>query len=187
MTDNIYGQGDCEGTNTYELNISNYCNLKDANATLKTSLAGDLSILYINIVSLPYNMNDLHTILTNFDDKPDLIALSETRITEKCNTHYHPYLDDYTYLKSTSKTHFGSVGVFIRNTLSFNIRKDLNCSEYALYEMLWLEISGNEKTSSKSTVGIIYRHCGPTSIPSFTARMENIINSTEKRLLLVLI
>ena len=78
MTENVYGHGDCEDTVISEFDIANYSSIQDANTALNTARIGDLSVLYINIVSLPCNMNELHQFLSNFDAKPDIIVLSET-------------------------------------------------------------------------------------------------------------
>ena len=121
-------------------------------------------------------MNDLHHLLSDLDKKPDIIALSETKLTNKINTHYHPHLDNYTFFGTRSKSYFGGVGVFIRNTLTCNVRNDLNCSEYGLFEMLWFDSLCIRRNAQKTTIGIVYRHQGSPNIPSFTSRMENILN-----------
>ena len=64
-----------------DFDITNYCTIRDANITLNASNVRDLSILYLNIVSLPSNMNDLHHLLSQLDKKPDLIALSDIKLT----------------------------------------------------------------------------------------------------------
>ena len=175
MSDSVFSLGDCDGAIYPELDIANYCTHEDANSSLNMASVGDLSILYINIVSLPCNMDQLVNLLTHFDKKPDLIALSETKITEICNTEYHPYLESYKYYNIKSKTMSGSVGLFVRNTLVCTTRHDLNCSENGLYEMFWVDISSHSINSAKTTVGIVYRH-NKTSIPSFSTRIENIVS-----------
>ena len=46
--------------------------------------------------------------------------------------------------------------------------------------MLWFEISCDEKNAPKTTIGLVYRHNGFPDIPSFTSRMENIINKLNR-------
>ena len=181
MSTDLFDQGDCHDVILPDFDdLSRYCSPQDANSTLNASQQRDLSILYINIVSLPKNMYKLLHLLTKLDKKPDLICLSETKITEKCNTQYHPYLEGYTFSKIKSKTHFGGVGIFVRNSLVCNIRTDLNCAEHGLFEMLWFDISCNERNPQKATVGILYRHQGDATIPTFTSRMENILNKLNR-------
>ena len=180
MTENVYGHGDCEDTVISEFDIANYSSIQDANTALNTARIGDLSVLYINIVSLPCNMNELHQFLSNFDAKPDIIALSETKITVNVNAHYHPYLENYKFFRIKSKSFAGGVGLFIRDTLTYDIRNDLNCSEYRQFEMLWVDISSSEPNSTKTTIGIIYRYGGWPSIPYFTTKLESIINKLNR-------
>ena len=174
MSTNFFGPGDDDDTFDYDL--SEYSTLYDANISLNEYSIRDLSILCINIVSLPANMNDLLHFLSHFDKKPDIISLTETKITEKSNTHYNPFLENYTFLNVKSKTHFGGVGIFIRKSLTFNLRTDLSCAENGLYEMLWFDVSCNTPNSRKTTVGTVYRHPGLATISSFTSRMEQILD-----------
>ena len=156
-----------------DFDLSEYSSIYDANLSLNSCNQRDLSILYINIVSLPSNMNELLHFLSRFDKKPDIISLTETKITETNNTHFNPFLENYTFYNIRSKTHFGSIGMFIRDNLSCKLRPDF--TEKGLFEMLWFEISFNERNSDKSIFGIIYRHPGLATIPTFTTRIENII------------
>ena len=89
----------------------------------------DLSLFYWNVSSLPVHMNDLNNMLAGLKVKPDVIALSETRITEIVNTDYRPYIEGYTFKNIPSKTITGSVGVFWRNSLKIEFREDLCASE----------------------------------------------------------
>ena len=182
MTSNsVVGRGDCDDIILPDFNdLSNYCSLDDANISLNESHQRDLSVLYINIVSINSKMTDLLHFLSKFDKKPDLICLSETKITEKVNTNYNPHLDGYTFEKIKSKTHAGGVGIFYRNSLNCTMRSDLNCSIQGLFEMLWFDVSCSEQNNQKTTVGIIYRHRGEAAIPSFTSRMENVLNKLNR-------
>ena len=176
MTDGLTDAGDRSGDPYSDLDLAKYCSIQQANTTLGGARTGDLTIMYINIKSLYFNEDEFHGLLGKLDKTPDLICLSETKITEKVHTDFHPHLENYKYYGIKSKTHFGSVGVFIRDNLVYSRRHDLDCSEKGLFEMFWLNISPVNSNSAPSTIGIIYRHCGDTSIPSFTRRMEKIIH-----------
>ena len=112
-----------------------YSNERLSNIT-KQKWDGDVTVLYYNISSLPGNFNDLHSSLAMLNFKPDIIGLSETKITSKVNSYYNPYLDNYTFYQSQSSTHFGSVGAFIKNPLDVTIRKDLDISVPGIFETL---------------------------------------------------
>ena len=46
----------------------------------------EITVVHCNISSLPRRFNDLHTKLTSLQFEPDIIGLSETKITTKVNT-----------------------------------------------------------------------------------------------------
>ena len=98
--------GDYDDTYYSEIDIAKYSTISDANRNLSTACANDLSIININIVSLPAKMHELQLFLSKLDKKPDMITLSDTKITEKSIIHYIPYLEKYSYFGVTSKTHF---------------------------------------------------------------------------------
>ena len=138
--------------------------------------ANDVSLLHWNISSLPLHMNDLNNTLANLSAYPDIIALSETRITETVNKDYRPHLDNYRFIPSIpSKTRVGSVGVFVRNSLQISIREELCASEKGLYETLWFDVLSNSKRYKRFTIGVIYRHPGPDNIITFTNHFENVL------------
>ena len=180
MTDNTFGVGDCEEDSLIDYDLAKYCTVEEANYSLNMSSTNNLTILYINIKSLYFNDDDFNSLLTNFDKKPDIIAFSETKITEKSHTNYHPFLDGYKYHGVKSKTHFGSVGFFTRNNFVPTRRHDLNCSEKGLFEMIWFDVFSGGNNSAKTTIGVVYRHCGRTDIPSFTRRLGNIVSKLNR-------
>ena len=67
----------------------------------------EISCVYLNIRSLVSNFSNLHVYLSNFHVKPDIIALSETKITEKVNLNPHVDIPGYTFEHRKSKSHFG--------------------------------------------------------------------------------
>ena len=95
--------------------IAKYATLTEANLSLNNANVGDLSVMYFNIESINSKFAEFELLLNHFDKKTDVILLSETKITEKCNMHYHPYLENYTFKKIKSKSYCGGVGVFFRN------------------------------------------------------------------------
>ena len=104
--------GVCDDGTLSILDLSQYCDIPDAKATLSAANSGDLTVLFINIVSLSLNWTEFSLLLKELKEKPDIIALSETKITEECHTYYQPYLEGYEFKRILSKTHFGGVGFF---------------------------------------------------------------------------
>ena len=69
----------------------------------------------------------------------------------------------------------GGVGVYIKDSINYSIRQDLNFTSVS-YESIWLEISVviNSKNSKNILVGLIYRHPG-TSIPEFSKKFSDFL------------
>lgn len=154
--------------NLIENEYYSYESLKN---TLSNTTSSDLVVMHVNICSLPRRIDDLNNMLHFLNVNPDIIGLSETRITTKVNAFYHPHLENYSFYQSNSSTHSGSVGVFIKNSLSVNPRNDLDISVPGLFETVWFDIDHGLR-NKKSTFGIIYRHPGVTDIPFFERRLE---------------
>ena len=147
---------------------------------LKQNRNGDLTFLQMNISSLPKQYNKLHTLLSTLKFEPDIIGFSETKITTQVNSYYKPYLKNYTFypdiddVGGTSSTVSGSVGVFVKDSLVVKIRKDLDITVPGIMETIWFDVEHRGR-GKKSTFGIVYRHCGYTSIPFFERRLEQIL------------
>ena len=77
----------------------------------------DVSIIYLNIGSLPAHIDELQNFLFTSNCYPTIIALAETKITQTVNTEFHPHLDSYMYLNIASSISGRSVGVFIKKIL----------------------------------------------------------------------
>ena len=86
------------------------------------NLDNDFTIFSLNIGSLPLHINDLSTTLSLLKLQPDIIGLSETKITTEVNSYYNPSLENYKFHQSKSSTVSGSVGVFIKKSLVTEIR-----------------------------------------------------------------
>ena len=85
MAGAVFGMEDDNVTPFFEAELAKYSSPSEANLMLCSANSKDLSVLYINIVSLYSNFDEFSNLLTNFDEKIDLILLSETKITEECN------------------------------------------------------------------------------------------------------
>ena len=126
----------------------------------------EITVLCHNIRSVPRNLDDLTNTLALLDFTPDIIGLSETKLTTIVNTYYKPHLENYKYYESQSSTTHGSVGVFININFAVDLRHDLDISVPGIFETLWFDIE-HKRGGKKSTIGIIYRHPGDTDIPFF--------------------
>ena len=96
-------------------------------------------------------MDKLEEIVTPCSKPPDIIALSETRIKE---TSIIATLPGYNFINENSQTQAGGVGAYIKNTLKYLQRRDLQFKIHGC-ENIWLEILGKRQ---KIIIGIVYRN-----------------------------
>ena len=146
-----------------------YLSPDDVRLIMNAKTTDDISIIYLNIGSVPLHIDELQNFLVTTNCYPSIIALAETKITQTVNTEFHPHLENYTYLNVASSTHFGSVGVFIKKDINYAVRQDLNMWQSKMWETLWLEIDFNK---TKNFIGVVYRHTGMTDIPFFSRTLE---------------
>ena len=109
-----------------------------------------------------------------------MIGVSE--IWHSNNNHISSKVDipGYTFYKTSSFTQNGGVGLYIKNSLTFNARIDLDT--YADdFETVWVEI-GNKKTRD-FLVCCVYRH--PSSdVDNLTSHFQNLLSKISSNKLL---
>ena len=116
-----------------------YTDEKAANI-MKKKRESEISVFYYNVESLPLHFTKLHTKLVMLNIKPDIIVLSETKITWVRNSYYKPDLEGYTFYQSQSSSTHGSVGVFINNSLDIVIRDDLDITVPGIFETVQFDV-----------------------------------------------
>ena len=113
-----------------------------------------LSMFHINACSLSKNFDDLEYLLktTNFD----IIAVSETRITENINEISNINLNNYAFeFTPIQSTAWGTL-IFVANHLAYKPRTDLQIYKKCDLESTFIEIINPKK--SNMFIGCIYRH-----------------------------
>ena len=103
-------------------------------------------------------INDLTNTFSTLDFCPDIIGLSETKITAKANSHYNPCITGYNFFQSQSSTCSGSVGVFVKNSFVVKIRNDLDITVPGLFETIFVDIeheNRRRKLHSELFIGIL--------------------------------
>ena len=149
---------------TYDVK-SNYCeffnNCKYFDATLFNSVVkyrvNELFIIHFNVRSLQKNIDKLITFLAEFSEKPDIIAISETKI--KCG---QPLLNvnisGYSFIHCDSVTNSGGVGFYIKQTLIYKQKSEININ-LSFVENMCIEV---KTTTGPIVIGVVYRH--PTKL-----------------------
>ena len=106
-------------------------------------------------VVLNKNFDKLEDLLTRLGKLPDVIAITETKLSSKLSS----FLQGYKFEQSNSKTLAGGVGLFIRDSLDYQIINDylLNVEDC---EELWAKV---KLCNTEIIFCVIYRH----PIPKF--------------------
>ena len=137
-----------------------------------------LVIIHINIRSLTKNIDQLHNLLSELDQQPDCIAISETKLNLNSNLDLIN-LENYNFIHKNSLSCAGGCGLYIKKDLTFKTRQDVVLFDKTV-ESLWVDIEGENNTII--TLGTIYRHPNK-NITDFTETLSNILSklSNEKR------
>ena len=138
----------------------------------------EISVLYMNIRSIVFNFDEFTNYIAQFDVKPDIIALSETKITDKVNENPHVDIAGYNFIFSKSPTCFGGVGLYISVKIDYKVREDLDITKKqgCHCETLFIELNSNKK--KKQVIGIVYRHPKSPTNPNyrkFTSEYEKVL------------
>ena len=135
--------------------LTHYTDITSLSSTLNTNT--QLSILSLNIQSLPSKYNDLLELISSLSShhcQPDLICLQE--IWSVMDSDHFP-LPGYQPLTFKTRTtcQGGGVGIYVRTGLPFKICKSKSIFTDKLYESLFITIT---LPSSKTlTIGTLYR------------------------------
>ena len=117
------------------------------------SHSNDFTLLHVNTRSIMKNLDKLEELLYDLAIKPDITAISETKL--KDNTPFKPSLPNYLFVNSNSKTNAGGVGIFIKSYINFDRIHSFDLTLEGC-EDIWIEVklSGNKKC----IIGVVYRH-----------------------------
>ena len=128
-------------------------------------------MIHFNVRSLK-NIDKLSHHLTDLKRKPDVLAVSETKLKENI-IHSNIELDGYEFIHRNSHTFAGGVVICVKSSVSYNMKLNINI-DLSLVENLWIEI----EIKKKLTVGIVYRHPVQTveQIDIFSSAMTNIFH-----------
>ena len=151
-------------TETYDTNtVLPKCKYLDENQISQVieqnNFFTDLVIYHANVASLKKNIARLEDVFQNCTTMPDIIGVTETRTKDDS---YLINLEGYAAEFCYSPTEAGGVGIYIRKTIQYNVRDDLNL-EVENCEDKWVEIVvDNSKKRHKGTksivIGVVYRH-----------------------------
>ncbi len=113
----------------------------------------DLSLLHLNIRSLPAHTDELKNLLASIDCKFSVVGISETWLSD---SYTNVDLDGYNFIQNCRHGRAGEgVGLYLDNSMVFKMRDDLSLDGLEHVESLFVEICRNK--GKGIIVGIIYR------------------------------
>ena len=107
-----------------------------------TWIYNSIFLFHCNIRSLAKNFELLHDLLNCFDNTPDVIAVTKTRIN--CNSSANTDLSNNKFYSTDSKIMASGVGIYISSSLNAIHRSDLSFKSVEA-ESCWIEILQEHK------------------------------------------
>ena len=116
---------------------SEYYDIPKLDNILCNAQGKGISLFHCNIRSLPKNLTLLNDMLHSIDSRPDIIAVTETRLNP--NSISNVDLPNYNLFHSDSPTLAGGTAIYVNDTLNTIPRPDLKI-DLSSVESCWVEI-----------------------------------------------
>ena len=142
--------------------------------------SSDFSILHTNIRSLSLHHDELVSLSAHTKLNLDMIGVSEIWHSNDNPISSNVDIPGYTFFTTKSVTQNGGVGLYIRDSLTYNPRIDLDsCTDD--FEAVWVEIEN--KNDKNFLICCVYRH--PSSdIDNLTSYFQNHLSKLSSNKLL---
>ena len=138
-----------------ENNSSRYFTLNDLTA-LSYDKKNDFSVFHLNINSLQYLFDELQTFLSNCPIDFKILGISESRLKTDISTTTKIQLPGFNIEHIPTKSANGGALLYIKDTISYKLRPDINLEKERELESNFIEIL--QKTSKNIIIGCMYRH-----------------------------
>ena len=140
-----------------------------------------LVMFHCNVRSLPKNLSLLSEFLYSANCKPDILAITETRLSTWTVTNVD--IPNYDFLHINSPTQAGGSGLYVSKNLNAIYRPDLKFS-IPLVESSWCEIIlGNGRPNV--IVRCIYQ-CPTSNLSAFTSEFETLLKEISEHEIYIL-
>ena len=143
-----------------------YCNneqLKELNSEKYNSQS--LSLLHLNISSLPYHIDEFTNLLNEVNSNFKIIGITESRLTTKKEPANSIGIPNYNIEQTPTESDKGGALLYISKEINYKTRNDLKLYKEKLLEAVFIDVFSE---SHKNTiVGCIYKH------PSLTIQNFN--------------
>ena len=115
---------------------SQYISVDEFNE-ISNQLGSNFGVLHLNIASLNKYIEDLNNFLASLSHRIELIGITEHKI--KYGNFLQGSLSNYNFVFNPITSTHGGVGIFISNSLSYKMRKDLEINFEDLTESILLK------------------------------------------------
>ena len=121
-------------------NSSQYFLKDDLNKTFNTIDCKGTNFFHMNISSLTYNIDQLHTLLSEININFDLIGITKSRLKKDTTRTTNIDIKGYTFEHTPTETSCGGSLLYIKDTLKYICRKDLQIYKAAELESTFIEL-----------------------------------------------
>ena len=136
-----------------QLPCSDYFSISDINESVNNNFNHSCMLFHCNIVSLSKNLNRLENLMITLDKPPEILAITETRLSSKLITNVN--IENYSY-HNDSPTMAGGTAIYVKESLTVINRPDITIN-MAGVESTWIEID-NHESKPNVIIGCVYRH-----------------------------
>ena len=152
------------------------CDYYDVNDISKLRInENDLSVIHLNISSLPLHINELKLFLNFFKCKFDIISISESRITKSNTLTTNIDIPGYNIEHTPTESKAGGCLLYISDKILYKLRNDLNVYCPKQLESVFIELLLSNKPSQ--IIGTIYKHPS-MDVSTFTNdHLKNMLNA----------
>ena len=135
----------------------------------------DLSVIHLNISSLPLDINKLKVFLCFFKCKFDIISISERRITKSNTLTTNIDIPGYNMKHTPTESKAGGCLLYISDRIPYKLQNDLNVYCPKQIESVFIELLLSNKPSQ--IIGTIYKHTS-MNVSTFTNdHLKNKLNA----------
>ena len=140
-------------------NPSTYYSIDKFNKWLKKSqkVYNWTNLLHLNISSLPYNYEQLHTLLVEIIINFDIIGITETRLRTGQKALNNIGIEKYVIEHTTTDASCGGALLYIKEGITYKVQNELEITKSKELESVFIEIQNNHKRKNV-IVGCIYQH-----------------------------
>ncbi|XP_065642723.1 uncharacterized protein LOC136074345 [Hydra vulgaris] len=130
-----------------------YYDILDLNKTIKSN--SEL-YLHLNIGTLPFHIDDLHSLISSLTSLPIVFGISESKLQINDSSITDININGYTIEHCPTEAKKGGALLYLQSNINYNVRQDLTVYVPNYLESVFVEIVNPFKKNI--IIGCIYRH-----------------------------